>query len=215
VTPGCGRQSATQRAPSKHGAGVVFGVVLSAADANVLLAPRIPQWAPQFCGGHAQQDTATKSSDWINTKIGADPSRGGSAGAREKGARERSETRRYLRWESPVLGINSRGKVAPFVAGCQVIFTQIRPGGKATLHDRVFTSGVGCSGLTQAPIQPHTLPQGAPSCVDRRAIRRALGLDSGFDETMANGVDRVRRKPIVGNPSTARVGGRLPISVGR
>ncbi len=147
------------------------------------------KWAPQCYGCHVQQDLATKSNDWINTKVGADPSRGGTAGAREKTAYKWSETRSYLRWESPVLGINSRGKVSPFIPGCQVIFTQIGPDGKATQHNKVFTNGEGYSGLSHAPIQPHTISKDARSCADCHANRKTLGLGSGFYDTKANGVD--------------------------
>ena len=42
------------------------------------------------------------------------------------------ESRSYLRWETPALGINSEGKVSPFVPGCQVIFTRIGEAGKAS-----------------------------------------------------------------------------------
>ncbi len=84
------------------------------------------RWAPQCYGCHAQQDTTSISTDWINSGPTDDPSKGGNSEARSKTAFKWAETRSYLRWESPALGINSRGKVSPFIPACQSIFTANR-----------------------------------------------------------------------------------------
>lgn len=99
------------------------------------------------------------------------------------------ESRSYLRWESPVLGINAKGKVSPFIPGCQVIFTQIGPDGKATVRNKVYTTSDGTSGIATNPIQPHTVTKGARSCEDCHANRKAVGLGGGIYSTRANGVD--------------------------
>ncbi|HCC69252.1 MAG TPA: hypothetical protein DEP99_05135 [Nitrospiraceae bacterium] len=95
-----------------------------------------------------------------------DPSKGGNIEARQNTAYKWSETRSYLRWESPILGINQRDKVEPFIPGCQAIFTQIGPDGKATLHNKVFTTYDGFSGLAHNPIQPPTISREARTCED-------------------------------------------------
>lgn len=147
------------------------------------------RWAPQCYGCHAQQDTAQRSGDWINTKVGDDASKGGNMEAKQKTTYKWSETRSYLRWESPVLGINQKGKVSPFIPGCQAIFTQIGPDGKATMHNKVFTTYDGLSGIAHNPIQPHTVTREARTCEDCHSNKKALGLGTGIYNSKANGVD--------------------------
>lgn len=147
------------------------------------------KWAPQCYGCHAQQDTKTKSGDWINTKVGDDPSKGGNMEVKQKTTYKWSETRSYLRWESPVLGINQKGKVSPFIPGCQAIFTQIGPDGKATMHNKVFTTYDGLSGIGTNPIQPHTVTKEARTCEDCHSNKKAIGLGTGIYNAKANGVD--------------------------
>lgn len=147
------------------------------------------RWAPQCYGCHAQQDLSKRSSDWIDTRKVADPSKAGIKANRGKTAYTWHETRSYLRWESPVLGINAEGKVSPFIPGCQAIFTQIGPDGKARLHNKVFMTADGTYGIATNPIQPHTISKESRTCEDCHANRKALGLGSGIYNTKANGVD--------------------------
>lgn len=147
------------------------------------------RWAPQCYGCHAQQDLATRSGDWINTQAGDDPSKGGTTEAKQQTTFKWRETRSYLRWESPVLGINAKGKVSPFIPGCQVIFTQIGPDGSATVHNKVYTTSDGTSGIATNPIQPHTVTKEARTCEDCHANRKAVGLGGGTYDSRANGVD--------------------------
>ncbi len=147
------------------------------------------RWASQCYGCHAQQDTATRSSDWINLLASVDPSKGGTTEAKAKTTFKWAETRSYLRWESPVLGINSRGKVSPFIPGCQVVFTQIGPDGKPTVQNKTFTTFDGLSGISTVPIQPHTISKQARTCEDCHSNRKTLGLGTGIYDPKANGVD--------------------------
>jgi hypothetical protein len=78
--------------------------------------------------------------------------------------REWKESRSYLRWETPVLGINVEGKVSPFITGCQAIFTQIGEDRKAAELNKVYTTADGHSGIAQNPIQPHTITRVARKC---------------------------------------------------
>jgi len=147
------------------------------------------RWAPQCYGCHAQQNLGKKSRDWINTKSPEDPSKAGLRANRGDTAFSWEETRSYLRWESPILGINSEGRVSPFITGCQAIFTQIGPDGRAILHNKIFTTHDGFSGIAHAPIQPHTTSREARTCEDCHAHRKTLGLGQGIYDARANGLD--------------------------
>ena len=83
------------------------------------------RWAPQCYGCHAKQDISKPSGDWLNYMEAADKSKSNVKGNREKTAFTWSESRSYLRWETPALGINDEGMVSTFIPGCQTIFTQI------------------------------------------------------------------------------------------
>ncbi len=147
------------------------------------------KWAPQCYGCHVQQDLAQTSRDWITTTTPADPTKSGTKENRGTTTFQWKETRSYLRWESPVLGINAEGKVSPFIPGCQAIFTQIGAEGKAIYHNKVFTTYDGLSGIATNPIQPHTVTKEARTCEDCHANRKALGLGTGIYDTKANGVN--------------------------
>jgi hypothetical protein len=147
------------------------------------------RWAPQCYGCHAQQNLAKKSGDWINVRAPEDISKSGTKANRGKTAYEWRETRSYLRWETPVLGINAEGLVSPFIPGCQVIFTQTGPGGKAVYHNKVFTTYNGHSGVSHNPVFPHTVSREARACEDCHSSRKAVGLGGGVYDTRANGVD--------------------------
>jgi hypothetical protein len=147
------------------------------------------KWTPQCYGCHAQQNLAKKSSGWIYTKEPEDISKAGTKANRGSSTFQWKETRSYLRWETPVLGINSEGKVSPFIPGCQAIVTQIGADGKPILHNKVFTTSEGISGISQNPIQPHTISTEARTCEDCHASRKAIGLGTGIYNTKANGVD--------------------------
>jgi hypothetical protein len=147
------------------------------------------KWVPQCYGCHAQQNLGKKSSGWIYTKTPEDISKAGTKANRGSSTYQWKETRSYLRWETPVLGINSEGKVSPFMPGCQAIVTQIGPDGKAILHNKVFTTYDGFSGLAQNPVQPHTISRESRTCEDCHASRKAVGLGTGIYNPKANGID--------------------------
>ena len=84
-------------------------------------------WAPQCYGCHAKQDISVTSGDWLDSgdwmmsgKPNNDPSKAGHLLNRKQTAYSWMETRSYVRWENPALGVNTEGKVAPFIPGCQV-----------------------------------------------------------------------------------------------
>ena len=131
------------------------------------------RWAPQCYGCHAKQDLSKPAKDWLTG---------------EQTAFQWSESRSYLRWESPTLGINAEGKVAPFIPGCQAIFTQIGEDGEVKVLNKVFTTADGTSGIAHNPIQPHTVSKESRTCTDCHNNPKALGLGSGFYDPQANGL---------------------------
>lgn len=147
------------------------------------------RWAPQCYGCHVQQDLGEKSRDMITTKIPEDISKAGLRKYRGDTTFRWRESRSYLRWENPTLGINAEGKVSPFIPGCQAIFTQIGPDGEVRMDRKIFTTYDGLSGFSHNPVQPHTISTEARTCVDCHASRKAVGLGSGIYDMQANNID--------------------------
>ena len=133
------------------------------------------EWVSQCYGCHAKMDMRKKGYDWVDES--ADATYGW------------SESRSYLRWETPVLGINSEGKVSPFTTGCQAIFTQIGADGKAIELNKIFVTSDGHSGIAHNPIQPHTISRGARTCENCHSEPKAVGLGSGHYVSRFNGID--------------------------
>jgi hypothetical protein len=146
------------------------------------------RWAPQCYGCHAKQDISKTSGDWLNPKPSEDPSKAGTKGNRQNTAFNWSESRSYLRWETPILGLNSEGLVSPYEVGCQTIFTQV-DGDKPIFNNRIYTTVDGTSGLGQNPVHPHTTTKEARTCADCHMSRKALGLGSGYYISRDNGLD--------------------------
>lgn len=144
-------------------------------------------WAPQCYGCHARQNIAKPAGDWLSFKPSEDPSKTGNKPNTQATAKDWDESRSYLRWETPVLGINSRGKVSPFIPGCQVVFTQV-DGEKGVVDNKVFTTKDGTSGIGTNPIHPHTVTKQARSCADCHMSTKALGLGSGIYDSRKNGL---------------------------
>lgn len=88
----------------------------------------------------------------------------------------------YIRWEHPALGINGKGKVSPYIPGCQVFFTRIDTQGRTLSLNRVIrTAGINQAGMrlpgwSMNPIQPHTVSKEARSCESCHTIEKSLGL---------------------------------------
>jgi len=93
----------------------------------------------------------------------------------------------YVRWESPTLGINSKGRVSPYIVGCQVIYTHIDKEGKTKESNKVFKTAAGLPGLAQNPVQPHSISRKARSCEDCHNNPKALGLGDGLLDPQAQG----------------------------
>jgi len=69
----------------------------------------------------------------------------------------------------PVLGVNWRGKVVPFVPRAQPLFTYVNPAGKTEYEFKKL-------GFSHNPIVPHTVVKATRTCESCHANPRALGL---------------------------------------
>ncbi len=156
-------------------------------------------WVPQCYGCHVQVNYSKDKSgkpyqdtDWVasGTKRGTDgqtaESRLGSGGIKSPG--KAFETRSYLRWEDPVLGINGEGRVTPLMPGCQVIWTVIDRKGKTLAHNRIARSpdeakAAGQShvplAIDMAPVQPHSAQRKARTCESCHNNPKSLGYGIG------------------------------------
>lgn len=131
------------------------------------------KWTSQCYGCHLKVDERESQYDWL-------------LGEETRGRWQ--ESRSYLRWETPVLGNNSRGKVSPYLPGCQVLFTHIDARGQTVDHQKVFTTAAGIAGIAHQPAHPHTIRKEARTCEDCHATRKALGLGTGLYDPRANGL---------------------------
>jgi len=139
------------------------------------------RYAPQCYGCHmVKDDRKTAPVDWIS-----------GIGENEKSVPTSpgvwSGALTYVRWESPILGLNARGRVAPYEVGCQIIYTHIDKEGNTKESNKVFTTAAGYSGLAQNPVQPHSISREARSCEDCHNNPKALGLGSGILDPQSQG----------------------------
>jgi len=145
-------------------------------------------WAPQCYGCHVTMDYSKgkdgkpkTDSDWILSGNARDPKNGltadwplngGKSNVRSAG--KASETRSYLRWETPTLGINGEGRVSPLMPGCQVITTVIDKDGK-TVAENVINMTPEGKGIDHSAVQPHTAGRQARPCESCHDNPKALG----------------------------------------
>ena len=147
-------------------------------------------WVPQCYGCHVKADYSDGKSDtdWISSGSVVDKhgqtaeSPLGTPGLKSAG--KISETRSYLRWEEPVLGINGEGRVTPLMPGCQVVYTVIdREGktialnqtGKSTDEAEMLGQERVPLGIDMAPVQPHSAQRKARTCESCHNNPKALG----------------------------------------
>ncbi|MFQ5545322.1 MAG: cytochrome C, partial [Acidiferrobacterales bacterium] len=137
-------------------------------------------WAPQCYGCHITVDYSKGKTDvdWINNANSRKPN--GLTADAELGtngltsAGKVKETRSYLRWERPVLGLNGEGRVSPMMPGCQVVTTVIDKNGKTVARNVTWKTPEG-PGLDHAAVQPHTAGRLARSCESCHNDPKALG----------------------------------------
>ena len=162
-------------------------------------------WVPQCYGCHVQVNYGTDDKgnaysdvDWIasanvvfeNGQTAESPL--GTPGIKSPG--KAFETRSYLRWEEPVLGINGEGRVTPLMPGCQVVFTVIGRDNVARAVNQVAYSQDEADELGQdrvplaydmAPVQPHSAQRKARTCESCHNNPKAqgYGISGGVFQT--------------------------------
>ena len=146
-------------------------------------------WAPQCYGCHVKVDYSggKKSVDWVETGNTRFPDGRTADSNWEESAPKQpgkvSESRSYLRWEYPVLGVNGEGRVTPIIPGCQQITTVIGPDGKTLVNSKIWRTPSGLEGggeegqrgLDMTPAQPHTVRREARTCITCHGSSKALG----------------------------------------
>ncbi len=177
-------------------------------------------WAPQCYGCHVTVDYSKGKTDvdWVKNvnAVQADgltpDGKRGTNGLTSPG--KVSETRSYLRWETPVLGINGEGRVSPLMPGCQVITTVIDMDGNTVVHNKMWNSPEGP--IDHSAVQPHTAGPVARTCESCHSNPKALGygieegrfmqgFDKGFSANLATATGalissnaRLQSQPIPG-----------------
>ncbi len=137
-------------------------------------------WVPQCYGCHITVDYSEGKVDvdWILNANSRQPN--GLTADAELGTNgltgpgKISETRSYLRWETPVLGINGEGRVSPMMPGCQVMTTVIDGDGNTVAHNVIWETPEG-PGLDHAAVQPHTAGRQARTCESCHNNPKSLG----------------------------------------
>ena len=152
-------------------------------------------WVPQCYGCHVQvnygkdkKGNPYHDTDWIASGSKRSPdgttaeSPLGTKGIQSPG--KVFETRSYLRWEDPVLGINGEGRVTPLMPGCQVVYTVIDRNNKTIALNQVAHSEderkeLGQKrtplGIDMAPVQPHSVQRKARTCESCHNNPKAMG----------------------------------------
>ncbi|MFQ5890313.1 MAG: cytochrome C [Gemmatimonadota bacterium] len=156
-------------------------------------------WVPQCYGCHVQVNYGADDdgvpyagTDWVasGSKRTSDgqtaESALGTPGIQSPG--KIFETRSYLRWEEPVLGVNGEGRITPLMPGCQVAFTVIGRDGEALVVNRIERSEDEAKELGQehvplaidmSPVQPHSAQRKARTCESCHNNPKALGYGIG------------------------------------
>ena len=152
-------------------------------------------WVPQCYGCHVkvnygndEQGNPFQDTDWIaggserfdNGQTAESPL--GTHGIKSPG--KVFESRSYLRWEEPVLGINGEGRVTPLMPGCQIVYTVISREGETIALNQIATSEDEKAELGQsraplaidmAPVQPHSAQRKARTCESCHNNPKAMG----------------------------------------
>jgi hypothetical protein len=135
-------------------------------------------WAPQCYGCHVQYDIRKNGTDWVLSALRRDSVTGHQRETKTPGD-IKYENRSFMRWESPILGINFRGKVSPLVPGCQVAWTFTDEKGKTHQLNAINRTSDGLPAPTLAPLQPHANTLVARTCEDCHTTPKAIGYGVG------------------------------------
>ena len=152
-------------------------------------------WVPQCYGCHVhvnygkdKNGKPLQDTDWIASGSKRNPD--GSTAESPLGVKgiqspgKVHETRAYLRWEEPVLGINGEGRVTPLMPGCQIVYTVKARDGSIVALDQIAKSYDEQKQLGQertplaidmAPVQPHSAQRKARTCESCHNNPKAMG----------------------------------------
>lgn len=93
----------------------------------------------------------------------------------------------YLRWENPVLGINTRERVSSYVPLYQAFLTHTDEAGEVLEENRVITTTSGFPNLCMVPVYPHSTTIRSLNCAYCHTSSKALGQYTGGIDTAAQG----------------------------
>jgi len=152
-------------------------------------------WVPQCYGCHVQVNYGKdkdgkpyEDADWISGGSVRDEhgqtaeSPLGTHGIKSPG--KVFETRAYLRWEEPVLGINGEGRVTPLMPGCQIVYTvfdrnnkvvALNQLGKSLDEQKELGQERTPDAIDMAPVQPHSAQRKARTCESCHNNPKAMG----------------------------------------
>lgn len=155
-------------------------------------------WVPQCYGCHVQVDYSRDKNgkqksgiDWVasgnSRKKNGQTAESVLGTGGIKSAGKPMETRSYLRWEDPVLGISGEGRVSPLMPGCQITYTVKNEEGKIIANNVVADNPGEVAGrqkhvplaIDMAPVQPHTAQRKARTCESCHANLKTAGLGLG------------------------------------
>lgn len=92
------------------------------------------------------------------------------------------------KWKDTILGVNQRGKVAPFQLGCAVNFTEIDEKGNVVRDFMPFTKKDGTPGYVRVSAHPHTIQRrGMRGCNDCHNSNYVMGFGGEKVETYPSG----------------------------
>ena len=131
------------------------------------------RWAPQCYGCHDYRRAGQLQYDAMTDS--AAPGRW-------------SETRDYFRFMTPPLGINARGKVSPYIPGCQVLFNDLDEKGRIIppYRNYVYPGNGVLNGIVSTPIFPHTVGRETMNCEECHFDPKSLGLGSAIGSAGLN-----------------------------
>ena len=114
-------------------------------------------WVPQCYGCHLTYEKSAFQKDWISGK---------------KTPGKWKETRSYLRFGKPALGVRGDGRIFP-ISPCQVFFSPFDDAGQYIKAESFIN-------LNLSAFDPHTTREKSRTCIDCHADPKTIGLGEGI-----------------------------------
>ncbi|MBI5477426.1 MAG: hypothetical protein HY906_01140 [Deltaproteobacteria bacterium] len=140
-------------------------------------------WAPQCYGCHIKYDARKVGTDWPGSAVKHDDK--GKQGLVQAPGDIAVENVGFLRWESPMLAVNFKGKVAPVVPGCQTTWSFVDKNGVLTANNKIYKTSTGHNSPTLAPLQPHANTLVARTCESCHTDPKTIGYGEGKSRSAA------------------------------